>query len=140
MYYLLSVIAGLLTTTMIAFNGGLTDFYGTYSATVIIHFIGLIFVICYMIYKKEKFLPKTKLPWFYFLGGAIGVATTVFNNMAFSVLGASALLALTLLGQSVTAIIIDHFGLFGMPQNRFDKKKLIGLFFVLVGIIFIISS
>lgn len=140
MYYLLSIIAGLLTATMIALNGGLTDFYGTYSATVIIHLIGLIAVVCYMLYKKEKFLPKKKLPWFYFLGGAIGVATTVFNNMAFGVIGASAILALTLLGQSVTALIIDHFGLFGMPVNRFDVKKLFGLFFVLVGIVFIITS
>lgn len=140
MYYFLSIIAGLLTATMIAFNGGLTDFYGTYTASVIIHFIGLIFIAGYMIYKKEKFLPKKRLPWTYFLGGAIGVGTTVFNNIAFSAIGASAILALSLLGQSLTAIVIDHFGLFGMPQNRFEKKKLIGLSFVLLGILFILTS
>lgn len=140
MYYFLSILAGLLTALMITFNGELTNVYGTYTASVIIHFVGLVFISIYMLYKKADFLPKKRLPLAYFLGGAIGVATTVFNNIAFGVLSVSAILALTLLGQSISSIVIDHFGLFGMQQERFNKKKLIGLSFVLIGIIIIIFS
>lgn len=140
MYYLLSVICGALVASMISINGGLTNFYGTYIATVIIHFVGLIFITIYLKLKGEAFLPKERLPFYYFLGGAIGVGTTVFNNIAIGSISISAILALSLLGQSITSIVIDHFGLFGMSAQRFNKKKLIGLTFVLIGIIFIISS
>ena len=140
MYYLLSIIAGILTSSMITVNGNLTNFYGSYTASVIIHFIGLIGLTLYLIIKKQAFIPKERLPFYYFLGGAIGVGTTVFNNMAFGTLSVSAILALTLLGQSITSIIIDHFGLLGMPVERFNKKKLFGLSFVLIGIFIIINA
>ena len=140
MYYLHSIIAGILTSSMITVNGNLTNFYGSYTASVIIHFIGLIGLTLYLIIKKQAFIPKERLPFYYFLGGAIGVGTTVFNNMAFGTLSVSAILALTLLGQSITSIIIDHFGLLGMPVERFNKKKLFGLSFVLIGIFIIINA
>lgn len=140
MYYLLAVICGSLVASMISINGGLTDFYGTYMATVIIHFVGLIFITIYLKIKGESFLPKERLPLYYFLGGAIGVGTTVFNNIAIGSLSISAILALSLFGQSITSIVIDHFGLLGMPTERFNKKKLIGLGFVLIGIIVMILS
>lgn len=140
MYYLLSIICGSLIASMISVNGGLTDLYGTYTATVIIHFVGLIFIALYLKIKGESFLPKERLPLHYFLGGAIGVGTTVFNNISVGSLSISAILALSLLGQSITSIVIDHFGLMGMPVERFNKKKIFGLLFVLMGIVIIISS
>lgn len=140
MYYLLAILCGSLTASMLSVNGSLTTLYGTYTATVIIHLVGLIFITLYLKLKGEPFLPKERLPLYYFLGGAIGVGTTVFNNIAVGALNLSAILALSLLGQSITSIVIDHFGLMGMPIVRFDKKKIIGLLFVLVGIFIIISS
>lgn len=140
MYYLLSIIAGILTSSMITVNGTLTDFYGSYTASVIIHFVGLVVLAIYLIIKRESFLPKERLPLYYFLGGAIGVGTTIFNNMAFGKISVSAILALTLLGQSITSIVIDHFGLFGMPVERFNRKKIFGLVFVLIGIVIIIGA
>lgn len=140
MYYLLSIICGSLIASMISINGSLTNFYGTYIATIIIHFVGLMFITIYLKIKGESFLPKERLPLYYFLGGVIGVGTTVFNNIAIGTLSISAILALSLFGQSVTSIVIDHFGLMGMPVERFNKKKIIGLIFVLIGIIIIISS
>lgn len=137
MYYALAALIGALIAGMIAVNGGLTACLGVYTATVLIHVIGLLVVCIVALISRAPLLPKNKLPWYGFVGGAIGVATTVFNNVAFSVLSVSALLALGLFGQSIAALVIDHFGLFGAEKHPFKSQKLIGLAFVLTGIVLI---
>lgn len=79
MYYLFSLLTGILISVMVAFNGGLTELYGVYPATVIVHITGLLFISVLIIMKHER--PFAKIhKWFLYLGGAIGVATTAFNN------------------------------------------------------------
>jgi len=130
---------GILISVMVAINGGLTVEYGIFSATVIIHLVGLIIITIVVRYKKERFFIR-KIPWYLYLGGAIGVFTTMANNIAFGRISVSAILALGLLGQSVTGLIIDQFGIMGMPKHPFSKDKLIGLTIILAGIVSMISS
>lgn len=137
MYSALSILTGALIAVMIALNGGLTMEYGAYAATVLIHVVGLIFIFLLVAARRERILPEKKLPIYYYLGGAIGVATTVFNNLAFAKISVSAMLALCLLGQSVASMVIDQFGLFKMPKSAFQKKKLIGIAFIILGIVLI---
>ena len=139
MYYFLSLLMGVLISAMIAFNGGLTERYGVYSATVIIHAIGLIIISVLALAKHERPFSK-KYAWFLYFGGAIGVLTTVSNNLAFGRISISAILALGLFGQSVTGLIIDQYGLLGMPKHPFSKQKLIGLSLISCGIASMINN
>ncbi len=141
MYYLLSVLTGAIIAIMIAVNGVLTSSYSIYLATVIIHIVGLILITLILIRHKENPAPwkNKQLPLFLYSGGLVGVATTVFNNVAFGKISMSAILAIVLLGQSVASIIIDHYGWLDMPHQPFNKKKLIGLSFIIVGIVLIIT-
>jgi len=118
---------------MVAINGGLTQEYGVYTAAVIIHVVGLILIVAVVAIKRERFFPQMH-PWFLYLGGALGVFTTVSNNFAFGRISVSAILALGLFGQSLAGIAVDQWGLFGMQRHRFTKEKLIGLLLILVGI------
>jgi len=138
-YYIFSILAGVLIAIMVVLNGGLTSHYGVYEATVIIHFIGLIFVSILLAAKHEIALPNKKLPFYLYLGGAVGVATIVFNNVAFGKISVSAILALCLLGQCISSLMIDQFGLFGMQKSCFPKNKLTGIVFVVLGIMIMVS-
>ena len=142
MYYLLSLFTGILISVMIAFNGGLTEQYGVYSAAVIIHIVGLILISVSAIIKRDKpFVALlAKHPWYLFLGGAIGVFTTLAINFAFTRISVSAILALGLLGQSVSGLVVDQYGLLGMPKYRFSKGKLIGLVLIVGGILPMITD
>ena len=124
---------------MVAFNGGLTERYGIYSATVIIHTTGLVLIAILALAKKERPFSK-RHAWFLYLGGAIGVMTTVFNNLSFGRISVSAILALGLFGQSVTGLVIDQYGLMSMPKHPFIKRKIMGLLLILGGIASMISS
>lgn len=134
MYYFLSVISGILIASMIPVNGALTAQYGVYSATVLIHVVGLLLISLILWIKKVRIFPQGRPPYLWLTGGAIGVATTVCNNVAFGKISVSAILALSLLAQSVSAILIDQFGLLRMKRTPFAPKKLIGLALVLLGI------
>ena len=119
---------------MVAFNGGLTEQYGVYSATVIIHIAGLLLIVIMAIVSRDNPFSRRQA-WFLYLGGAIGVMTTVFNNLAFSRISVSSILALGLFGQSITGLIVDRYGLMNMPKHTFQKRKICGLFLVFCGII-----
>ncbi|HBE77199.1 MAG TPA: hypothetical protein DDW65_05385, partial [Firmicutes bacterium] len=63
MYYFFSVLTAVLIAVMVVANGELTAEYDIYSATVIIHIVGLILVSGIAAYKKERVLSALKLPW-----------------------------------------------------------------------------
>ena len=134
MYYLLSLLTGILVAIMITVNGGLTTLYGVYSATVIIHIVGLLLIGGVILLRREKPFRKG-LPWYLYIGGVIGVASTVFTNYAFGKISVSAILALSLFGSSVMGLLVDQFGLFKMRVHRFRPHQLPGLMLVLGGIV-----
>ncbi|MCL2403417.1 MAG: DMT family transporter [Coriobacteriia bacterium] len=139
MFYFLSLLAGLLITALVASNGGLAEHYGIYTASVIIHLVGLFAMTIVLLIRKESPFKHTAA-WVLYLGGGIGVLTTLFNNFAFGLITISALLALGLLGQSVMGLLVDQFGLMGMPKHPFHLRKLIGIVLVVAGIIVMVDS
>ncbi len=139
MYYFLSVLAGVLIAGMVVQNGRLADFYGVYASTLFIHVVGLLFSLVFMAAKREPLRPKHHPAFKYYIGGVVGVATTLFNNMAFGHISISAILALTLLGQSITSFFIDSFGLFEMEKHPLDNRKLFGVALIAAGIALMIT-
>lgn len=139
MYGLLSLFTGVLIAVMIVLNGGLTAAYGAYSATVMIHVAGLTLITLIILIKKERPFRKRAALTLY-LGGALGVLTTVFNNLAYGGISVCAMLALGLFGQSLTGLVFDQFGLMGMPVRRFRAAKLAGLLLVTAGIVFMLDG
>ncbi len=135
MVYFLSILTSIFIAVMIAINGNLTAVYGVPAATAIIHLVGLLLITGTSVFRKERLFSVRGLPITLFSGGAIGVATTLFNNMAYGMISVSAIIALSLLGQAVTSLLIDQYGWFGMPARKFTTGKLIGLLFTIFGIV-----
>jgi transporter family-2 protein len=133
MYYLLSLLIGILVAIMIAVNGGLTTLFGVYSATVVIHIVGLLLISTIILLRREKPFAA-RYPWYLYIGGVLGVATTACTNYAFGKISVSAILAVSLFGQSIMGLLVDQFGLFRMRVHRFRAHQLPGLLFVVCGI------
>lgn len=133
MYYFISLLIGVLVAVMIAANGGLTTVYGMYAATVIIHIVGLILIGGIILARREKPFAK-RMPWYLYIGGVLGVATTASVNFAFGKISLSAILALGLFGQSIAGALVDQFGLLGMRKHPFRAYQIPGILLVLGGI------
>ncbi len=135
MYYLFSLLGGVLISVMVVFNGGLSAHLGQPPALVIIHLWGLLFTLVLMLVRREK--PRFhRLPFWMYLAGLLGLIITVFNNYAFGRISVSAMLALSLLGESSASLAADHFGVLGLPRRPFRKQKLWGSLLSLAGILF----
>ncbi len=134
MNYFISVFTGIILAIMISLNGQVSNISGNYASSVIIHFIGLIGIILVLIFTKSKIQNLKGIPFYMFTGGLIGILTVLFTNASFIGLGVSLTVSLSLLGQLVTSLIIDHFGYFNMPVVEFDKKKILGLVIIIAGI------
>ncbi|MEF9938958.1 MAG: DMT family transporter [Clostridium sp.] len=135
MYYMISVLIGCITAIMVAINGKLTAGYGMFTATVIIHIVGTVFSFLLIKIQNSKTRSHGTFPRWFYLGGAIGVFTTVANNFAFGKISMTSIIALGLFGQTLTSICIDHLGLFGMPKYKFRKSNIIGFTFAAAGIV-----
>ncbi|MFT4006784.1 MAG: DMT family transporter [Lacrimispora sp.] len=135
MYNFLSLLAGIVIAFMVAVNGGLTAHYGVFGAAVIIHIVGSCFAFLLIKICRQKTVFQRSISWWMYTGGVIGVLTTVFNNFAYGKISLTSIIAVGLLGQTVTSLVIDSFGLFGMQKYRFKKSTLIGLVYAVAGII-----
>ncbi len=132
---IISIFIGALITIMIALNGILAQYLGNYVSSVIIHLLGLIGIIFILIVTKTKVKYRNNLRWYFYTAGVIGVFTVIFNNISFASLGVSLTVSLGLLGQSLSSLVIDHFGLLGMNKSPFEPKKIVGLICIFLGII-----
>lgn len=135
MYRLYSALIGVLITIMILFNGVLSQRLGNYSSTVVIHLLGFLAISFILFIKNIKISISKDIPIYLYSGGILGVFTILFNNISFNYLGASLTLALGLLGQSISSLVIDHYGWLGMKVTKFKKEKLLGLIIISIGII-----
>lgn len=134
MYNFLSLLIGIIIAIMIAFNGELSHGIGNYYSLIIIHIVGFIAILVIMLYKKITISFRNNLPLYLYIAGAISVFTVTFNNLSFAALGVSIPVALGLLGQLLTSLIVDRYGILGMPKVIFNKKKFLGLLFIIIGV------
>jgi bacterial/archaeal transporter family-2 protein len=134
MYNLLSLLIGAIIAIMVAVNGELSGSLGNYFSLIIIHLLGFLTILGIMLFKKIKISFRNGLPLYLYSAGAISVFTVMFNNLSYSALGVSLPIALGLLGQILTSLAFDHYGILGMPRIRFKKKKIVGLLIIVIGI------
>lgn len=135
MHKLTSAFVGGLIALMILFNATLASYTGNYQSSIVVHFIGLMGISMVLLFRKSKIKWHKSVPLYAYSAGFIGVMPIIFNNISFNVVGVSITLALGLLGQSISSVIIDHFGFFEMKIIKFNKRKLIGLMIIVIGIV-----
>lgn len=147
MYNLIAIFIGFLFTIMVAINSGLTTSFGAqYDANgfsshlgmgytlFYFHLIALVLTTLTLIFTRKKFKFKSSLPFYFYIGGTIGFFMVFINTVCITKLGASLSIAAIILGQTLTSMIIDHYGLFKMDVKKFDIRKLSGLFAISVGL------
>jgi transporter family-2 protein len=77
------------------------------------------------------------LPWWAYLGGAIGAAIVVVQLSAAPVLGAALMIAVFVAGQCLGSLMVDTVGFPGYERKSIDYSRLVGLVFVFIGAILV---
>lgn len=139
MYQLLTFLIGVVLAVMIMVNGRLSAQYGVFLAAAIVHAVGSVSALAACAFQKDKKALWRHRPAWIYLGGAVGVLTTLFNNFAYGKISTTSIVALGLFGQFLTSVLIDGLGLFGMEHRPICGKsphgRLVGCLFALAGIL-----
>ena len=141
MHYAVAGSAALIIAVMLAINGELTAVCGETLTTLLIHLVGLGVCSAAALIKRENpFRAARGVPFAIMLGGVINYFTTFFNTLAVGRISVTAILALSLLGQAATSLVIDCFGLFGMEKRRLGLPELAGLAVTVLGIVLLLAG
>lgn len=139
MYKNLALINGVMLAIMIFLNGMLASIIGPYISTLIFHVLGFILIIIISIIKKNRISDLKEMQIIFFLPGILGVITIFLNNISIPQIGLTLAIGATLFGQLVMSSLVEHFGLFGMPINKFRKEKILGFLIISLGILVMIA-
>lgn len=138
--YIFGILVGGLIAIMVSVNGQLAVYTNVYISAAIVHLIATLgsFLLTYRYPDiRDK---KDRLPIFFYLTGILGAIIIVLNNVTFKALGVSITVALMLLGQMVSSLVIDSFGLLKMKKVTTGKEKIPGLLIMVIGIIVIMLN
>jgi transporter family-2 protein len=78
-----------------------------------------------------------RLPWWIWTGGVIGAAYVVAMIVTTRPLGVALMVAAVIVGQMIAALLIDHYGWFGVDVQRLTLSRFVGVLLLLGGVLLI---
>lgn len=76
-------------------------------------------------------------PWWVWLGGALGAFYVAGSIVSAPRLGAAALIAVVVAGQSIASVVVDHFGWVGFEPKHVSPGRLVGIALVGAGVVLV---
>ena len=133
---LLALISGVLMAVQGSLNTALSKVVGLLETTFIVHVTGTILLVVLLFVfpmGKGDLSVLSEAPWYAYLGGLVGVGIIYLVAASIPAVGVANATTAIIIGQVLTAIIIDHFGLFGLEKVACSWNQIIGLILLVVG-------
>lgn len=137
LYYFLLLLAGALQGVMVSLNGQLGKYYSMFAICFFVHGIALVLLLIYLLWKKTRF-DFRGAPWYVYLVGVFGLVIVASSSWCTLHVGAGVMLAVSTAGQIISSQLVDQFGLFGMPVQKFRAKQLPGYALLALGVLLVV--
>ncbi|CAG8998268.1 MAG: hypothetical protein CENE_00210 [Candidatus Celerinatantimonas neptuna] len=111
-------------------------------ATFVLYLGGTIvsLIACLLINKEIVFMKFNISDWWMWTSGCFGFFYIVFMFLAFPRIGVSNSLVLVFIGQIIASVVIDNYGLFGMPKHPVNLIKLFAFALIIIGAYILMTS
>jgi len=122
--------AGVLMAVQGSLNGALGKVIGTLEGNFILHAVGLVLIAVLLFVfglGRGDFSRMGQAPWYLYLGGVLNVAIIFGVMLAIAKSGAGNATTAIIVGQLTMALVVDHFGLFGLEQHSITWGRAGGL-------------
>lgn len=140
--YLLAFAAGVVLIVQVGVNTTLRSALGEPVVAALISFlVGSVALVGFLLLSRTSWPARAQwveIPWWAWFGGILGAFYVVSTIVVGPRLGAAALLALIVLGQLVTSLLVDHFGWLGFPQHPVTALRLLGALLLFGGMLLIV--
>ena len=139
LYVLLGVVTGAMIAVQAAVNSRLRIALGDSAiwAAIVQTVIGLVALVAVGFLTRQP-TPVTaglgRHPWWIWTGGFLGMWYVTINIFLTPRLGAALMLASMIGGQLVAALLVDHYGLFGVAIVRATPARVVGVALLVAGV------
>ena len=138
--FLVGIIAGSMITIQSVLNSALGKKTGNFGSILILTLVSISVLLLLI-----GLLPGTanfkNLPglaeWYLYAGGVLGIVILAAPIFLIPRIGATSTLTALVLGQLLLALVLDQFGLFGLPKIEINLIRVVGLILVVVGALLI---
>jgi transporter family-2 protein len=136
--YFLGIVAGFGLTVQVGMNAQLRKVLQSANTAALISFlVGTLALITLVLALRTPVPDRATLsavPVWAWFGGLLGAFYVASSTVVAVELGATTLLGLALLGQLSTALVLDHFGWLGLPENPITWSRITGVALLAVGV------
>ena len=140
-YILLALAAGAMMPTQAATNNKMADVVGSpILAAFISFFVGTIALFVYVLVSGTPLTSLTsakEAPAIAWIGGLLGAFFVTAAVMLVPRLGVAMTFSLIIAGQMIVTLIIDHFGLLGVPVKEVSLARVAGIVLIAAGVVLI---
>lgn len=138
MAWLFGVVAGLGLTLQVGMNSQLRKVLQSANLAALISFtVGTLALVALVVVMRTPMPARdtfAAVPYWAWFGGLLGAFYVAVSTIVAAELGATTLLGLALAGQLATALVVDHFGWLGLPENPITWTRIAGVALVGVGV------
>jgi transporter family-2 protein len=140
-YLLFALAAGIALPVQTGINAELAHWVGSPVRAALVSFAvgtAALFLVSLLVFKPLPSAARlADAPWWVWFGGLLGAFYIVATVVTAPTLGAAALVALVVAGQSVASLVIDHFGWVGFEEQHVSPGRLVGMALVVTGAAFV---
>ena len=140
-YILLALAAGAMMPTQAATNNKMAGVVESpILAAFISFFVGTIALFAYLLISGTPLANLTsakEAPAIAWIGGLLGAFFVTAAVMLVPRLGVAMTFSLIIAGQMIVTLVIDHFGLLGVPVKEISLARLGGILMITAGVILI---
>jgi bacterial/archaeal transporter family-2 protein len=138
--HLFAVLVGAGLTIQVGMNATVRDALGSAAIATIVNFlVGLAALVAFALATGARVAPAAaaSIPAWAWFGGMLGATYVAAATVLGPRLTAAAFLALTLVGQMIAALIVDHYGAIGFPEQPVTVWRMVGVVLLVVGVLLI---
>ena len=132
----LGILAGGLIAIQSVLNSSMGERLGNFGSVFVLSFVSAITLVVLLFFTPVNF-SLSDLPgfseWYLYVGGVLGIAIVAAPIFLVPRIGTTSTLIAIVLGQSLLALLIDHFGLFASPKIEINFARGIGVLLVAIG-------
>ena len=134
--FISNIIAGATMSIQGVMNTRLNEKIGLLEANAYVQGTAFIIsLIAALFFGKGNIREITSVPWYYLLGGALGMVITVTVMLGIGKLSPTVAISVILISQLITAALIDGFGIMDTQKVPFKWSQLAGVVLMIAGVI-----
>ncbi|HBV88050.1 DMT family transporter [Desulfosporosinus sp.] len=133
--FLIAAVSGVAMAVQGTINSSLSQKTSLLSATLVVHIIGTLVALVTVLTRRVPLIKQdwSAVPWYLYLGGVLSVIIVGLVAVSIPKVGVCNATTAIIIGQVSTAVLIDHFGFFGVTRLPWSPWQLLGIGFFAAG-------